>query len=85
LIVPFPEHKGAAIVMPGDWFVEYEPMLNVTASERVPVWARDELTVMFVTPPAPDEAPPHPSVVPDSNPQYMQLLPFVHASGLVAW
>jgi hypothetical protein len=57
----------------------------LTASERVPVRARVELTVMLVIPPGLAGSAAQPSAVFDSKPQSMQLGPEVQATGLAFW
>jgi len=67
-------------------FVDQAPTAIVTAKEWVPVRTCDVLTVMFVIPLVKSVGSFfHPSTVPDSNPQFMQLAPVVHVTGLAPW
>jgi len=83
--VPLPGHRGTKIDAPAASFVDQAPTASVIASDREPVCACDELTLKLVMALPLFVFAVHPSVVPDSKPQFMQAAPDVQATAAVFW
>lgn len=83
---PLPGQSGIVIDAPAASFVDQAPVAIVSASEREPVCACVELTVKLVMAlPPPAVSAVHPSVDPDSKPQFMQAGPVLQFTGAAFW
>ena len=84
LVVPVDAQSGTLTDAPRASLVENAAMLIDAARERLPLWAWVVLIARLVTPVLAGSAA-HPSAVPDSNPQFIQLGPEVHVTGGALW
>jgi len=85
-VPPLPGQSGIVIDAPAASFVDQAPVASVRASDREPVCACVELTVKLVMAlPPPDVFAVHPSVDPDSKPQFMHEGPVVQVTGATFW
>jgi hypothetical protein len=87
LAVPLEGQRGITSEMPRvSLFADASAIAIDTAKEWLPVRKCDVLTVILVIPLIDSVGSCfQPSTVPDSNPQFMQLAPVVHVTGLAPW
>jgi len=87
LAVPLDGQRGTTIEIPRVLpFVDHAAIAIDTAKEWLPVRKCVVLTVILVIPLVVLAGSCfHPSTVPDSNPQFMQLDPVVQVTGLTPW